>query len=90
MGEHGARDDVPDGKDVAGGRLGLEVLVHDDAAALIQLHADRVQAQSVSQERPSACMQPCNISHARGNQQSCGEQGPAVGRALHFSQWGAQ
>ena len=61
MGEHGARDDVPYGKDVAGGRLGLEVFVHDDAAALVQLHADRVQAQSVPQEGPPACMQPCSI-----------------------------
>lgn len=45
VGKHGAVDDVANGVDAV--NVGLEVVVHLDAAALIQLHTHLLQAQPI-------------------------------------------
>ena len=57
MRQHGTVDDVADRKDVAGGRGGLEVLVHLDAAPPVQLHAHLLQVQALHIRAPA-----CRVS----------------------------
>lgn len=52
--QHGAGDDVTNSEDAR--HSGLEVLVHLDAAALVQGNAHPLQAQALS-EGPAACRQ---------------------------------
>ena len=45
MGEHRARDHVADGVDA--GCVAGEMLIHDDAAAIVLLHADALEPEAL-------------------------------------------